>query len=59
MQRKPIIISITGPPNAIEATIVYLRKWIFKQAGDEKGASSVLGVELNLSCPNVSIGLFV
>jgi hypothetical protein len=49
--KKPIILSITGPADVIQSTIVYLREWVGKYVGDD---SSVLGVELNLSCPNVS-----
>jgi dihydroorotate dehydrogenase len=54
LQRKPVILSITGTPAVVEATIIYLRKWVVAHTDVENGASSVLGVEINLSCPNVS-----
>lgn len=51
--KKPVIISITGTPKAIEATIIYLRKWVTFTLGSHAGLSRTLGVEINLSCPNI------
>lgn len=51
--KKPVIISITGTPQAIEATIIYLRRWIAITLGSHAGLSPTIGVEINLSCPNI------
>ncbi|PWN92014.1 FMN-linked oxidoreductase [Acaromyces ingoldii] len=54
-ERKPVIISITGPPEAVGGTIAYLRDWTSEILGGtaDEGWSNLIGVEVNLSCPNV------
>ncbi|UZJ53505.1 hypothetical protein CBS101457_002825 [Exobasidium rhododendri] len=53
LEGKPVLLSIIGTPDVVEAAIVYLRKWVVEHIEAETGTSSKLGVEINLSCPNI------
>jgi dihydroorotate dehydrogenase (fumarate) len=50
---KPFIVSLAGPPEAVEGAIKHIRRWTGEQTGERQGMSSLLAVELNLSCPNI------
>lgn len=51
--KKPIVFSITGTPVAVSSAIRSLRQWASRVLGSVSEASELVGVEINLSCPNI------
>lgn len=52
-KKKPVIISITGPPEAIEIGIERIRSWYLSLNLISEKDEVFVGVEVNLSCPNI------